>query len=92
MRRPWCLRASHLAVAASCPGLFVAWASVLTATEDWAVTLHIIAVLAFFVGRVLHTVCFVAQKQPMRSLTYTTAVVAVVVMGVNGVIGSARWL
>lgn len=74
------------------PGLLLAWASVFTASESWAVTVHIVAVLTLFVSRVGHTVCYIYSLQPGRSIAWFLAFLAALVLGINATIASARLL
>ncbi|TFJ85254.1 hypothetical protein NSK_003677 [Nannochloropsis salina CCMP1776] len=66
-------------------GLIIAWGSLQSPRSPPA---HVVLVLAFTVSRILHTVTYAAGKQPHRALAFFGGVLAVVGMGVNGVLGA----
>ena len=56
--------------------------------SETAVAVHSIAVMTFFISRVLHSIAYVLRLQPWRTVVYFAAIAAVMVMGVNCLVGA----
>ncbi|KAI8611559.1 hypothetical protein BC830DRAFT_1140700 [Chytriomyces sp. MP71] len=66
-------------------GLLIAWSSLSTAK---APGVHVAAIVLFTVARIIYTVMYAHSLQPHRSIAWTLATAAVLVLSVNGVIGA----
>jgi glutathione S-transferase len=65
-------------------GLIVAWGSLFSAANA---SVHCVCVVIFTVSRILHTLSYAYELQPHRGIAWFVAVIAVLVIAVNGVIG-----
>ncbi|KAJ3232909.1 hypothetical protein HDU81_002596 [Chytriomyces hyalinus] len=66
-------------------GLIIAWSSLVTPKSP---IVHTASVVTFAVMRILHTITYARSLQPHRSIVWMLALVATLVMAVNGVIGA----
>ncbi|KAJ3402514.1 hypothetical protein CcCBS67573_g03151 [Chytriomyces confervae] len=66
-------------------GLIIAWSSLVTPKSP---LVHTVSVVTFAVMRILHTVTYARSLQPHRSIVWMLALVATLVMAVNGVVGA----
>ncbi|KAJ3245887.1 hypothetical protein HDU77_009192 [Chytriomyces hyalinus] len=66
-------------------GLIIAWSSLVTPKSP---LVHTVSVVTFAVMRILHTITYARSLQPHRSIVWMLALVATLVMAVNGVVGA----
>jgi len=65
-------------------GLIVAWGSLLSARSP---QLHSILLITFLISRVAHTISYANSKQPHRAIAWFGAVLSVLGLAINGVLG-----
>lgn len=65
-------------------GLVLAWASLFSAYNS---SVHVWSVVVFTSSRLLHTYFYAYEMQPYRGIAWAAAVLAMLTMGTNGVLG-----
>eukprot|EP01098_Paradermamoeba_levis_P008581 TRINITY_DN3555_c0_g1_i3.p1 TRINITY_DN3555_c0_g1~~TRINITY_DN3555_c0_g1_i3.p1 ORF type:complete len:187 (-),score=61.69 TRINITY_DN3555_c0_g1_i3:27-515(-) len=65
-------------------GLIVAWGALFSASSPF---LHGVLVIVFAISRTLHTVSYANELQPHRAIAWAGAVLSVIGLAVNGLVG-----
>ncbi|KAI8829192.1 hypothetical protein BJ741DRAFT_623743 [Chytriomyces cf. hyalinus JEL632] len=66
-------------------GLIIAWSSLVTPKSP---LVHTVSVVTFAVMRIFHTITYARSLQPHRTIVWMLALVATLVLAVNGVVGA----
>lgn len=65
-------------------GLIVTWGSLFSAANA---SVHCASFVVFTLSRIMHTLAYAYELQPHRGIAWFVAVIAMLVIAVNGVIG-----
>ena len=66
-------------------GMIVMWGAALT---PWSPVVHATAAGTFCAARYAHTVAYAKKMQPQRAIAWATGVIAVLTLGINGLVGA----